>query len=56
MKQTHCDEFPDVAVRINCNDSGIFILDPNELPDDVFSVDPTTGNLQTGRDIIQHNK
>lgn len=56
MKHTHCDEFPDVAVHINCNDSGIFILDPNELPDDVFTVDPTTGNLQSGREIIHHNK
>jgi hypothetical protein len=56
MEQTHCDEFPDVAVHINCSDSGIFILDPNELPDDVFTVDPITGNLQSGREIIQHNK
>jgi hypothetical protein len=55
-KENHCDEFPDVAPHINCTDSGIFILDPNVLPDDTFSVDPVTGNLQSGRDIIQQGK
>jgi hypothetical protein len=55
-KETHCNGFPDVALNINCSDSGIFILDPNEMPDDAFTIDPTTGNLQLGREVIKHDK
>jgi len=55
-KETPCTGFPDVGLHINCNDSGIFILDPNELPGDAFTIDPTTGNLQSGREVIQHDK
>ena len=55
-KESHCNGFPDVGLHINCSDSGIFILDPNELPDDAFTIDPTTGNLQSGREVIQQDK
>jgi hypothetical protein len=55
-KETRCDGFPDVRLHINCTDSGIFILDPNELSDDMFTIDPITGNLQSGREIIQQDK
>jgi len=56
-KQTPCNGFPDVELHINCSDSGIFILDPNELPDkDAFTIDPTTGNLHLGKEVIQQDK
>ena len=55
-KEHGCSGFPDVGPHINCSDSGIFILDPNELPNDVFTIDPTTGNLQSGSVVIQQDK
>jgi hypothetical protein len=55
-KEKWCSGFPDVGLHINCSDSGIFILDPNELPNDTFTIDPTTGNLQSGREVIQQDK
>ncbi|XP_021920009.1 G-protein coupled receptor Mth2-like isoform X2 [Zootermopsis nevadensis] len=56
MEKTHCDEFPDAGLHINCNHSGIYILDPNFITDDAFTLDPVTGYLQSGHDIIQHEK
>lgn len=56
MKETRCDGFPEVGLHINCSDSGFFILDPNALPDDMFTIDPITGNLQSGREITEQDK
>jgi hypothetical protein len=53
---TPCNGFPDVGLHINCSNSDKFILDPNEPTNDTFTIDPTTGNLKLGTEIIQHDK
>lgn len=56
IQDAQCDKFPDVGLHLNCNESTMFILDPNVQPNDKFTVDPVTGNLRSGHDIIQQDK
>lgn len=46
LKEERCDEYPEAALQLNCNDS-FFMLDPNLINEDAFTINPHTGVLQT---------
>ncbi|PSN56908.1 hypothetical protein C0J52_00699 [Blattella germanica] len=49
MANDRCDGYPEAALLVNCSDS-LFMIDPNVVLDDTFTIDPHTGVLHTGPD------
>ena len=49
LKEEQCDEFPEAQLPLNCS-SSFFMLDPNLIKEDAFTINAVTGVLQTSSD------